>query len=79
MTSFEVGFIKYATEYGLSDTHAAHILKRALDHSEVQSIFKTLPHTEQEPGEDLDELQNMLGLDTIDRQMNIAGQKLSTA
>jgi hypothetical protein len=76
MTSFEAGFIKYAEECGLSNEQAAYILKRAADHPDTQELFKELPHTEEESGEDLDNLKDMLSLDELDKQMQLDSSKL---
>jgi hypothetical protein len=43
MVSFEAGFIKYATESGLSDQQAVQMLKRAMDYPGAQDMFKELP------------------------------------
>ena len=71
MTSFQLGFIKYAEECGLSSCQAAHMLKRSEDHPAVQDMFKNLPGSEpeQQSPEDLDLLNNMLQQDLIDQQL----------
>jgi hypothetical protein len=76
MTSFEVGFIKYAEECGLSNERIAHILKRAADYPEVSSLFKQLPEAEEESPEHLDDMNNLMQQDLIDRQMLEDAQKL---
>jgi DNA topoisomerase IB len=76
MTSFEVGFIKYAEECGLSDERIAHILKRAADYPEVSNLFKQLPEAGEESAEQLDEMNNLMQQDLVDRQMSEDAQKL---
>lgn len=76
MTSFEVGFIKYAEECGLSNERIAHILKRAADYPEVSSLFKQLPEAGEESPEHLDDMNNLMQQDLIDRQMLEDAQKL---
>jgi hypothetical protein len=77
MTSFEVGFLKYAEECGLSDDQAAHILKRALDYPGTADMFKTLPQKEStDSPEDLAVLANMLKQELVDKQFDGAVQQI---
>lgn len=77
MTSFEVGFRKYAQECGLSKEQTAHILKRAADHPAVEEMFKKLPAEEiQEQPEELDNLSELVNQDNIDQQMKQASRYL---
>lgn len=77
MTSFEVGFKKYAEEYGLSEKTAAHILKRALDHPETAEIFRQLPADKVNPdSDDLDSLANLMRQDSIDNHYSQVSKKI---
>jgi hypothetical protein len=80
MSSFESGFIKYATEYGLSADQAVHMLKRAAEYPGSVEIFKQLPDESdsapQSPS-DLDVLSNLLKEELINHHMSAAKQKIS--
>ena len=78
MTAFEAGFIKEASEYGLSKHQTAHILKRALEYDEAHGIFKSLPENqeEQEDSSELAELAEMLRQDFIDKHMSAAQHRI---
>jgi hypothetical protein len=79
MTSFEVGFRKYAQECGLSKEQTAHILKRAADHPAVESMFKQLPVEDmQSQPEELDNLSELVNQDKIDQQMKQASRLLES-
>jgi hypothetical protein len=43
MSEFELGFLAKASEYGLPDLQATHMLKRALEYPGAQQMFKQLP------------------------------------
>lgn len=77
MTAFEAGFLKEASEYGLSDQQADHILKRALEYDESHSMFKKLPDDqEEEDPSELAELAEMLRQDFIDKHMSATQHKI---
>jgi hypothetical protein len=81
MTGFEAGFLKEASEYGLSAQQADHILKRALEYDEAHHMFKSLPddqeeQEEQEDSSELADLTEMLRQDFIDRYMSAAQHKI---
>ena len=76
MTAFEVGFLKEASEYGLTSQQADHILKRALQYDEARDMFKSLPNSEEEDPSDLDALTEMLQQDFIDRHMSAAQHRI---
>ena len=77
MTAFEVGFLKEASEYGLTSQQADHILKRALQYDEARDMFKSLPNSEEEEDpSDLDALTEMLQQDFIDRHMSAAQHRI---
>jgi hypothetical protein len=60
MTTFEVGFVDYAKENGLSEKQAAHFLKRAFEYPGTQGMFDTLPYNEQEQSpESLESLMHL--------------------
>lgn len=66
MTTFEVGFIDYAKENGLSEKQAAHFLKRAFDYPGTQEMFEDLPNNEQEHSpETLEPLMHLLKQEDI--------------
>jgi hypothetical protein len=67
MTSFELGFKKYAEECGLSEKKAAHIFKRSLDHPEAAEMLAHLPKcADVQRFEDLDTLANLLHQNSVD-------------
>jgi hypothetical protein len=78
MTTFELGFRKYAQECGLSKEQTAHILKRAADHPAVEEMFKQLPtETQEAKPEDMDNLSDLVNQDKIDQQMKQASRLLA--
>jgi hypothetical protein len=78
MTAFEVGFLKEASEYGLTSQQADHILKRALQYDEARDMFKSLSNSEEdeEDPSDLDALTEMLQQDLINRYMSAAQHRI---
>jgi hypothetical protein len=70
MTSFELGFLKQAEEYGVAVDHASHILKRAMDHPGTQEMFKELPQDEEHSPEDMEVLQELLQQNLINEKFN---------
>jgi hypothetical protein len=71
MNAFEAGFLKTASEYGLTEQQAVHILKRALAHEEAHGLFKSLPDdSEDENPEELEDLKELMRQDFIDRHMS---------
>lgn len=77
MTSFEAGFIKYASECGLPETQIRHILKRALAHPEAQQLASRSPEADETSPEDLDTLNEMMLLDDNDKQMDAFRSRLN--
>jgi predicted nucleic acid-binding protein len=72
MTCFESGFIKYATECGLSETKAAHMFARIAAHPDIVKLSAHREEADKEEKEysnkpsDLDVLANMLRHELID-------------
>jgi hypothetical protein len=77
MTSFELGFLKYAQECGLSLDRATRMLKRSSEYPGTTQMFKNLPKQEEdsEPGQ-LDVLANLLKQDLIDQHMGEETRKI---
>ncbi len=79
MTSFEVGFIKYAEECGLSETQATHMFKRAMEYPPAQQMFKELPAEQPMPPQmpqGLGDLAALVKQHFIDQQFQGDKQKI---
>jgi hypothetical protein len=70
MTSFELGFLKQAEEYGVDANRATHILKRAMEHPGAQEMFKELPNDEEHAPEDMEVLKELLQQNLINEKFN---------
>lgn len=68
MTAFEQGIIKYATEYRLSESRIAYILKRAMDHPASKQMLKRMPSGD-ESADEVEQLSHLLAQHNIDAQM----------
>jgi hypothetical protein len=70
MTSFELGFIKYAQEYGLPRTQADYILQRAMDHPVSRETYIKEAEETDYTSEDLDNLSCLVALAEFDEEMS---------
>lgn len=76
MNSFSEGFLSFAKENGLPSEEATRILKRAFDHANVESMFKSLAPDDVENPEELDFLNNLSQQDLIDQEMQQTSNRL---
>lgn len=70
MTSFELGFMKYAQECGLSSNQAAHILQRTLDHPGSHEMFSKSAEETNYTSDDLDVLSGLVAHAELDEEMS---------
>lgn len=70
MTSFELGFIKYAQECGLPNPQAVHMLKRALDYPGSQETYIKSAEETNYTADDLDVLSGLVAHAELDMEMS---------
>jgi len=70
MTSFELGFIKYAQEQGLPRTQADYILQRAMDHPTSRETYIKEAEETNYTSNDLDNLSCLVALAAFDEEMS---------
>jgi hypothetical protein len=86
MDLVKLGFLKYASECGVSEPQALHLWKRALDYPGTEQVFKNLntsspplessPTPVQENPEDLDMLSKLMEQEKVNTELQQIKQQL---